>query len=340
MLHNQAHHFSLPGRLLPQPLGRRIATSAGLQLRKKPTFTTANTLSHFGCFARVVPTELRNATPAPHYIVPSHIPYPTYATTQAPAPTALGASTDQAIQYTNPADLTRIRRACRLAASTLDYIQPYVQPGITTQRLDEIIYAYIIENHAYPSPLRYNGFPAASCTSVNNIMAHGIPDKRPLHDGDIINIDITVYKDGFHGDTSRTFLVGRVDRPGRKLVAAAREALMAGVNVCGPGVPLRKIGEAIEDVVTKQGLHVAELLAGHGIGREFHCYPTIAHHRNSEAGTMETGMVFTVEPALCQGDTMGLLWPDQWTVGTMDGGRSAQFEHTVLITDTGHEVLT
>ncbi|KAJ1974411.1 hypothetical protein H4R35_003623 [Dimargaris xerosporica] len=277
---------------------------------------------------------------APRYTVPSHIPHPAYATAPLPSQLALSTGTDQVTRYTDPADLARIRGACRLAASTLDYIQPHVKPGVTTQRLDELIYAYIIEHHAYPSPLRYNGFPAASCTSVNNIMAHGIPDQRPLHDGDIINIDITVYKGGFHGDTSRTFLVGQVDQPGRQLVAAAHDAMMVGVSVCGPGVPLRRIGEAVEEAVTSQGLYVAELLAGHGIGREFHTYPTIAHHRNSAAGTMETGMVFTVEPALCQGDTMGLLWPDQWTVGTMDGGRSAQFEHTVLITDTGHEVLT
>ncbi|RKP36523.1 peptidase M24, structural domain-containing protein, partial [Dimargaris cristalligena] len=237
-------------------------------------------------------------------------------------------------------DIQGLRQAGQLAAQTLRFIETHVQSGITTGRLDELVHEFAIERGAYPSPLLYKGFPRSCCTSVNNVMAHGIPDDRPLRDGDIINIDITVYLNGFHGDTSRTFLVGQVDSPGRHLVQVTEEALEKAIAICAPGIPLSHIGATIGEYAKSKRLQVAELLAGHGIGRQFHAEPTILHHINDEPGIMVPGMVFTIEPALCQGATGAVLWPDNWTIATEDGGRSAQFEHMIMITENGCDILT
>ncbi|RKP28157.1 peptidase M24, structural domain-containing protein [Syncephalis pseudoplumigaleata] len=239
-----------------------------------------------------------------------------------------------------PEQTSGMRAAGQLAAQALQRAAGMIEPGVTTEQLDEALHAFICQHGAYPSPLNYRGFPRSICTSVSNVIAHGIPDKRPLEDGDIINVDVTVYRQGYHGDTSATFLVGQVDAQGQALVHATREAMEAAIRLCGPGVPLREIGRAICDVAEARGFRVSDELSGHGIGRLFHTLPLIYHHRNDEPGAMQAGMAFTIEPVLCQGSARSRMWPDGWTLVTADGGRSAQFEHTILVTADGHEVLT
>ncbi|KAI8872777.1 methionine aminopeptidase [Ramicandelaber brevisporus] len=240
-------------------------------------------------------------------------------------------------------NVAAIRRSCQLAANVLRLGGSLVRPGITTDEIDRRLFNDIVKNGAYPSPLNYMGFSRAICTSVNNVIAHGIPDSRPLVEGDIINLDITVYREGFHGDTSCTFYVGgkdAVDEPGIKLVETTREALDAAISICGPQVPFREIGRVISQIARVNGYSVSEQLTGHGIGRNFHQAPLVFHHRNEEPEIMAPGMCFTIEPILCQGTAEGIQWPDGWTIATMDHGRSAQFEHTVLITEDGCEILT
>ncbi|KAI7869278.1 methionine aminopeptidase, merops subfamily M24 [Spinellus fusiger] len=244
------------------------------------------------------------------------------------------------IPINTPEDIVGLRKACRLANAILYLSQEMCMPGTTTKSIDRALHDAIIAQGAYPSPLNYSGFPKSICTSVNNVIAHGIPDDRPLQEGDIINVDVTVYLNGYHGDTSATFLVGQVDDNGRSLVECTRESLEKAIQICKPGVPFKEIGKAICEHAHGQGYSVSNELSGHGIGKEFHCYPLILHHINEEEGVMLPGMAFTIEPVLCQGSPMGVMWPDNWTISTVDGGRSAQFEHTVFITENGVEVLT
>ncbi|KAI9599182.1 peptidase M24, structural domain-containing protein [Syncephalis fuscata] len=241
---------------------------------------------------------------------------------------------------TTPQQINSMRAAGQLAAEALDLAHSMIKPGLTTNALDKTLHDFICSKGAYPSPLNYRGFPRSVCTSVSNVIAHGIPDERPLEDGDIINVDVTVYRQGYHGDTSATFLVGQVDDLGQSLVNTTREAMEAAIQICGPGVPLQEIGRTICDLAEAHGFRVSNELSGHGIGRLFHTLPLIYHHRNDETEVMEPGMTFTIEPVVCQGTAQSRLWPDGWTLVTKDGGRSAQFEHTVLITPDGHEILT
>lgn len=207
--------------------------------------------------------------------------------------------------------------------------------------IDAAVHDYIIANSAYPSPLLYQGYPKSICTSVNNIIAHGVPDDRPLEDGDIINIDITVYLNGYHGDTSETFLVGNVDDDGRKLIDITNKALAAGIRACGPGLPFKRIAAAIGAVVRDKDFSVSPQFTGHGIGTVFHRPPWILHHLNNEPEIMMPGDCFTIEPSIIQGtQPRGWMFPDGWTVSTENCARSAQAEHMVLIVENGVEVLT
>ncbi|KAI8641938.1 methionine aminopeptidase, merops subfamily M24 [Parasitella parasitica] len=241
-------------------------------------------------------------------------------------------------------DTQGMRKAGKLAKQILDLGETLCQPGTTTKDIDRAIHKAIIAKGAYPSPLNYMGFPKSVCTSVNNIIAHGIPDDRPLQEGDIINVDVTVYIDEYHGDTSATFLVGKVDEKGKALVECTRETLYKAISICGPGVPYKEIGRVICEIAMKNGFSVSDELSGHGIGKEFHSLPLIYHHckyiTNDEEGLMEPGTAFTIEPILCQGSATGVMWPDEWTISTVDGGRSAQFEHTLIINENGVEILT
>ncbi|KAG3090597.1 hypothetical protein PI124_g17327 [Phytophthora idaei] len=235
----------------------------------------------------------------------------------------------------------RLRAACALTGDIREFAKPLCQPGATTEDIDRLVHEEIVRRGAYPSPLNYGGFSKALCSSVNEIVVHGIPDSRPLEDGDIVNIDISVFLGGFHGDTSQTFLVGNVDETGKHLVDVTNQALLGSIeHCCKPLNRFASIGIFVQKLAEKEGLGVVREYTGHGIGKEFHCLPFILHHRNSEPGKMLPGMAFTVEPALTEGSPQIVHWDDGWTVATADGGRSAQAEHTVLITEDGVDVLT
>ena len=235
-----------------------------------------------------------------------------------------------------------MRVAGRLAADVLDMIAEYVKAGITTGELNQICHEYIVETQdAIPAPLNYRGFPKSICTSVNHVVCHGIPGERRLKSGDVLNIDITVIKDEFHGDTSRMFFVGKPGVQAERLSKVAFEALWLGIEQLGPGKRLGDIGQAIQEHVEKNRYSVVREYCGHGIGRVFHEDPQVLHY--GEAGTgmeLKAGMTMTVEPMVNAGKRHVRLLPDGWTVVTKDHTLSAQWEHTVLITDTGHEVLT
>ncbi|DAZ93749.1 TPA: hypothetical protein N0F65_007375 [Lagenidium giganteum] len=235
----------------------------------------------------------------------------------------------------------KLRAACGLAGDILAFASSLIEVGRPTDEIDRIVHEEIIRRGAYPSPLNYGGFPKSLCSSVNEIVVHGIPDSRELEDGDIVNIDISVYLDGFHGDTSQTFLVGNVDDQGKRLVEVTNRALLESIeHVCKPRERFAAIGAFIQRLVEDEGFTVNREYTGHGIGQEFHSLPFILHHRNGEPGHMLPGMAFTVEPAVCEGSPEILHWDDNWTVATVDGKRSAQAEHTVLITENGAEILT
>lgn len=212
---------------------------------------------------------------------------------------------------------------------------------MTTDEIDSFVYNAAIENRAYPSPLRYCGFPKSVCTSVNNIACHGIPDDRRLEDGDIINVDITVYLNSFHGDTSKTFLIGNVDERGKYLVHHNEVALMEAIKICRPGQNFNEIGKAISKYAKEVDLRIIPAFIGHGIGEFFHGPPEIYHFENNfELGVMEPRTTFTIEPIFSLGYEEVELWEDGWTASTADGSRTSQFEHTILITDDGCEILT
>ncbi|MGI9605655.1 MAG: type I methionyl aminopeptidase [Acidimicrobiales bacterium] len=266
--------------------------------------------------------------------VPDTIAKPPYATTGDP-----GVSVSSLVR--TPAELDAMRRAGAVAAEVLIHAGQFVEPGITTDRIDEIVHNETIRRGGYPSPLNYRGFRKSVCTSVNEVICHGIPDTRQLLDGDIINIDVTVYIDGVHGDNSCTFLVGDVDEPSRKLVAETYVAMMAGIGAVRPGAKVHDIGRAIERHARSNQLGVVREFIGHGVGTEFHSDLQIPHYYDPRAKTMlEEGMTFTVEPMLTLGDPSLYLWEDEWTAVTMDGRRSAQFEHTLVVTADGFELLT
>ncbi|GMV69346.1 MAG: methionine aminopeptidase [Pseudomonadota bacterium] len=235
-----------------------------------------------------------------------------------------------------------MRVAGRLAAQVLEMIGPHVRPGVTTERLDRICHEYIVgEQRAIPAPLDYNGFPRSICTSVNHVVCHGIPGPKMLKSGDIVNIDITVIKDGFHGDTSAMFLVGEASVLAQRLTRVTRDALFIGVNMVRPGVRLGDIGAAIQTYVEREGFSVVREYCGHGIGRVFHEDPQVLHYGTPGTGlVLEPGMCFTIEPMVNAGKRHVKLLPDGWTVVTKDHSLSAQWEHTLLVTETGHEILT
>ncbi|KAI0307005.1 methionyl aminopeptidase [Multifurca ochricompacta] len=294
----------------------------------------------FGTYSIILPPEpfVFGVSHVPQRPVPPHIVRPPYVT---PADDqSNGLSGDGRIQL-GSCEERKLRQAARLAQRVLDHAGTLVKVGTTTDQLDAAIHEYIVTHSAYPSPLGYSGFPKACCTSVNNIMVHGIPDDRRLDDGDILNIDVTVYLNGYHGDTSRMFLVGNVDEAGRDLIAVTDMALEAGIAVCGPGQPFKSIGRAIHELADFRGYSVSSQFTGHGIGEVFHRSPWILHHRNDEPGLMLPGQCFTIEPCLVQGtNPRSWIFPDGWTASTENCARSAQKEHMVLITEHGAEVIT
>jgi len=241
-----------------------------------------------------------------------------------------------------PDEVVKMRTAGRLAAEVLEMIGPYVTPGVTTDELNDICHNYIVNvQQAIPAPLNYHGFPKSICTSINHVVCHGIPGPKKLKDGDIVNIDITVIKDGFHGDTSKMFLVGNASIRAKRLVDITYECLALGIRLVKPGVKLGDIGHAIQKHAEGSGYGVVREYCGHGIGRVFHEDPQVLHYGAPDTGmSLVQGMTFTIEPMINAGARHVKLLPDQWTVVTKDRELSAQWEHTILVTDSGFEVLT
>jgi methionyl aminopeptidase len=247
-----------------------------------------------------------------------------------------------AVTIKNPAEIEKMRIAGGLASKVLQMIGEYVNAGITTGELDKICHDYIVsEQHATPAPLNYKGFPKSICTSVNHVVCHGIPGDKKLKDGDIINIDITVIKDEFHGDTSKMFFVGKPSIRAKRLVEITYECMSLGIQMVKPGVKLGTIGHAIQRHAEQANYTVVREYCGHGIGRQFHEDPQILHYGDPGTGMeLVPGMTFTIEPMINAGNRQVKLLSDNWTVVTKDRALSAQWEHTILVTDNGFEVLT
>ncbi len=242
-----------------------------------------------------------------------------------------------------PELIEKMRIAGRLAAEVLEMIAEHVNPGVTTEELDRICHDYIVNaQEATPSPLNYRGYPKSICTSVNHVVCHGIPsDKKVLKKGDIVNIDITVYKNGVHGDTSKMFVVGEASIQADRLIRVTQECLYLGIKMVKPGVRLGDIGHAIQQHAESQHFSVVREYCGHGIGEGFHEEPQVLHYGRPGTGVViQPGMTFTIEPMINAGKRFTKLLPDQWTVVTKDHKLSAQWEHTILVTETGFEVLT
>ncbi|WP_116995714.1 type I methionyl aminopeptidase [Desertimonas flava] len=241
----------------------------------------------------------------------------------------------------SPDVIARMRTAGHLAAEILRLAGEAVRPGLTTDELDAYVHQLHIERNCYPSPLNYHHYPKSVCTSVNEVICHGIPDSRELQDGDIVNLDVTVYHDGVHGDTNATFFVGDVDPASRQLVKVTEEAMWHGIEAVKPGRPLSDIGRAIEDHAKRYRYGVIRAFIGHGIGEEFHGDIQVLHYYSPQNNDiMRPGMTFTIEPMISHGGWQHKMWDDDWTAVTADGKRTAQFEHTVLVTDDGFDVLT
>lgn len=246
------------------------------------------------------------------------------------------------IEIKSTKDLESMRASCGLAADVLVMIEPFIRAGISTGEIDQICHEYIVAHGAYPSPLGYRGFPKATCTSVNEVICHGIPSmERRLHDGDIINVDITTLLDGFHGDTSKTFYVGTPGDDARRVVETARECLRLGIEAVGPQARIGDIGAAIQAHAKSQRCSVVRDFVGHGLGREFHSAPEVPHFGKAGRGVrLRPGMTFTIEPMINLGDWRVVILEDDWTAVTRDRKLSAQFEHTLLVTEGGCEILT
>jgi methionyl aminopeptidase len=237
--------------------------------------------------------------------------------------------------------IARMRAACQLAAQALEEVGRHVRPGITTDHLDAVGHEFLVSHGAYPSTLGYRGYPKSLCTSLNEVICHGIPDDTVIGDGDIVNVDITAYIGGVHGDTNATFLAGDVDEESRLLVERTKEAMMRGIRAVAPGRSLNAIGRVIESYAKRFGYGVVRDFTGHGIGTTFHSGLVVPHFDDpGTAVTMEAGMTFTIEPMLTLGTISYDIWSDGWTAVTKDHKRTAQFEHTVLVTEDGHEILT
>ena len=241
-----------------------------------------------------------------------------------------------------PEEVEKMRIAGRLAAEVLRMIRPHVQPGVTTDELDRICHDYIVNvQQAIPAPLNYKGFPRSICTSVNHQVCHGIPGDKKLKKGDIVNIDITVIKDGYHCDTSKMFYIGEPSIQAKRLVQITHECMLKGIAMVRPGTRLGDIGHAIQQHAEAHGFSVVREYCGHGIGREFHEDPQVLHYGQPGTGMqLAPGMTFTIEPMINAGKRDVKLLPDNWTVVTRDHSLSAQWEHTILVTDKDHEVLT
>jgi methionyl aminopeptidase len=277
---------------------------------------------------------LRPGTVGPERAVPPEIERPDYVETGSPV-----RSTEPMVKSADV--IERMRVAGHVARDVLAEVGAAVAIGVTTDELDRVAHEAHLSRGVYPSPLRYRGFPKSVCTSVNEVICHGIPDDRPLAEGDIVNVDVTVYLNGVHGDTNATFGAGRLDPLSSRLVRVTAECLDLGIEAVRPGAAVSDIGRAIEAHAHAHGFFVVRAFVGHGIGEVFHSAPQVPHYYEAAASTiLEPGMTFTIEPMITMGSVQPVIWPDHWTAVTADGSRTAQFEHTVLVTDSGVDVLT
>ncbi|MCU1343973.1 MAG: map [Acidimicrobiia bacterium] len=284
---------------------------------------------HKGTEGRVVAGEVSPMRP-----VPAHIERPPYADTGDVQRWAEP-------HIKSPEIIEAMREAGRLTAEVLTLAGHAVRPGMTTDEVDVVVHELCLERDAYPSPLNYHGYPKSVCTSVNEVICHGIPDSRVLQDGDIVNLDVTLFKHGVHGDSNATYAVGTVDPASAQLIEVARECMWRGIDAVKPGRPLSDIGRAIEDHARKFRYGVVRAFIGHGIGQQFHSDLQVLHYYDERSSMiMRPGMTFTIEPMINMGTWRHAMWDDDWTAVTADGRRTAQFEHTILVTDDGFDVLT
>ncbi|RIB22999.1 peptidase M24, structural domain-containing protein [Gigaspora rosea] len=286
---------------------------------------------------------------SPRRSIPSHIKKPEYADDPKGVPKSEMNNQNSIIQVLNNDEIEAMRKVCKLAREVLDIGAAAIKPGVTTDEIDRIVHEAAIERDCYPSPLNYYEFPKSVCTSVNEVICHGIPDRRELKEGDIINLDVTLYHDGFHGDLNETYPVGIINTDSQKLIKTAKECLNKAIECVKPGFLYRDLGAVIEKNAKANNCSVVRTYCGHGIHRLFHCPPNVPHYtKNKAVGKMKPGHVFTIEPMINFGAFVICLlgiwrdrhWPDNWTAVTEDGKRSAQFEHTLLVTETGVEILT
>jgi methionyl aminopeptidase len=284
---------------------------------------------HKGLEGRIEPGVI-----SPMRAVPSHIVKPSYA------------DTGDVVRWNESAVksaeiIERMRHAGQMAADILRLAGEFVKPGMTTDDIDVFVHDLTIERGAYPSPLNYHRYPKSVCTSLNEVICHGIPDSTVIEDGDIINLDVTCYVNGVHGDTNATFMIGNVSDVDRRLVKVTEECMWRGIDAVKPGRPLSDIGKAIEEHATNNRMGVVRAFIGHGIGEQFHTDVQVLHYYDPRNNTiMKPGMVFTIEPMITLGTWQFHMWDDDWTAVTADGKRTAQFEHMVLVTETGVDVLT
>ena len=277
---------------------------------------------------------LKPGVVSPIRVVPDSIEVPEYVGRKSPAP------------YNGPEvkdaeTIERMRIAGSIAARALNEVAAHIEPGVTTDELDRIGHEFLCDHNAYPSTLGYRGFPKSLCTSINEVICHGIPDSTRLVEGDIINIDITAFINGVHGDKDATYPVGEVDEESALLIERTHEATMRAINAVAPGRPLNVIGRVIESYAKRFNYGVVRDFTGHGIGTAFHSGLVVPHYDDPRADLLlEAGMTFTIEPMLTLGSIDYVIWDDRWTVVTRDLKRTAQFEHTLLVTDTGAEILT
>lgn len=279
---------------------------------------------------------------SPRRPVPKSIPHPDYAETGIPRSSRL--LNRNKIEILDAKSQEGMRKVCSLAREVLDIVAAELKPGVTTDYLDEVCHKACIERNSYPSPLNYNYFPKSICTSVNEVICHGIPDQRVLLDGDIVNLDVTLYHEGFHGDLNETYYVGdraKADPDTVRVVETARDCLNEAIKMVKPGTLIRDFGNTIEKLAKERNCSVIRTYCGHGINSIFHCPPNVPHYaKNKAVGECKPGMTFTIEPMIALGKYRDVTWPDNWTSTTIDGKRTAQFEHTLLVTETGCEILT
>jgi methionyl aminopeptidase len=278
--------------------------------------------------------HIRPGRVSPARVVPPDIPRPPYAETGVPV-----RRTESHVR--SPEVIERMRRAGRAAGEILATVGAAVAPGVTTDELDALCHEECIKRGGYPSPLNYGAFPKSLCTSVNEVICHGIPDDRALVDGDIVNLDVTIYMNGVHGDTNATFPVGRIDQASADLIAVTRACLDRGIAAVKPGRQIREVGRAIQSHAEANGYGVVRAFVGHGIAETFHTDLQVPHYDDPRSTTViEPGMTFTIEPMITMGAWQHEIWDDNWTAVTVDRRRTAQFEHTLLVNDDGAEILT